>query len=66
MKWEDYKKEKDFVFSKSTGLEQFVSTNIECPICEGMVYKDVGLVLASYPPQYKYKCLRCGWTETYY
>lgn len=66
MKWEDYKKEKTLALSKSNPLEVLSMTNMECPICGNIIYKDVGLVLASNPPQYKYKCLRCGWSDTYY
>lgn len=41
-------------------------TNIKCPKCGKFIYKDVGVVLASYPPQYRYTCINCGWQDTYY
>lgn len=36
-----------------------------CNNCGGHMVT-AGVVLDSYPPQYPYKCEKCGWTETYY
>lgn len=64
--WDEHKKQKDFVLSQSKLLEQLVKTDISCPQCGEELYKDVGVVLASHPPKYNYKCLKCGWSSAYY
>lgn len=60
MKWEDYVKSR-----KTTnipyGLEK---TDIECPKCGKRIYKDTTKILCSYPPQYGFQCIECGWYGT--
>ena len=36
--------------------------DIECPKCSALIYKNISLVLTSYPPQYQFHCEKCGWT----
>ena len=62
MKWEEFKK--DRVEKMSKGLLNAVETDIECPICGKCIYKDMSLVLTSYPPQHRYFCAECGWSGT--
>lgn len=40
-------------------------TNILCPKCGQYIYRDLGTVLTTYPPQYRYEC-ECGWSEVGY
>lgn len=36
-------------------------TNIACPICGRMIYKDTHIALCTYPVQYRYFCDYCEW-----
>ena len=65
MKWEDYKEQETNRF-KEMPPGNWVKTNIECPVCGELVYKNVGLVLACYPPKYQYRCVKCDWFDTWY
>lgn len=38
----------------------------QCPKCGGGMCRNEMLVLASYPPKYKYKCNKCGHVEYQY
>lgn len=62
MEWEEYKKKK-ITFNFNNKLEE---TTIKCPKCGELIYKDVSVVLTSYPPQYRYVCVKCGWQDTYF
>lgn len=37
---------------------------IRCPNCGEIVQVDTSMILTSYPPQYKWECLKCGRTGT--
>ena len=65
MKWEEYKKQETNKFAMFKD-GNWIKTKIECPKCGKPVYKNVGLVLASYPPQYQYRCAECGWFDTWF
>lgn len=56
MTWEEHKK-------KTTPLEYIglKKTDIECPNCGKKIYKRTDIVLASYPPTYRYECKSCDW-----
>lgn len=41
---------------------KYEKTNIECPECNELLYKDISVVLTTYPCKYNYKCFNCGWT----
>lgn len=34
-------------------------TEIECPLCGELIYKDNDMMLPSNPPQYEYRCFGC-------
>lgn len=64
MEWEEYKNKKKKIMSNyNYNLEE---TTIKCPKCGEFIYRDVSVVLASYPPQYKYICIKCDWQDTYF
>lgn len=65
MKWKEFKEQtlNDIALFDSYNWKR---TDIECPVCRGTIYKNIGIVLTSYPPQYQYKCPRCGWFDTWY
>ena len=65
MKWEDFK-DATLKNMESIDFSEWKKTNIECPNCGILIYKNVRYVLACYPPKYKYKCLKCGWTDTWF
>lgn len=65
MKLEEFKnsvKESTTFFYK----ERFEKTNIDCPMCGSLIYRDCSIVLTSDPPQYRYICKSCGWEGTAY
>lgn len=43
-------------------LEGYEKTDIACPKCGAAVWKNVEIVLASYPAKYSYICMKCGWS----
>lgn len=53
----------DFCNEKKGTPEGCEITAIACPCCGRALYKDVSIVLASYPPTYKYFCKECGWWD---
>ena len=62
IKWEDFISPR---YALITDNGKWHPTNIACPKCNGQLYRDTSIVLASYPPQYHYKCIHCGWTGTH-
>lgn len=59
MKWEDF----CHYQSLNTIDVEYEPTNIECPKCGELLKKYIRVVLASYPPKYRYDCLKCGWSD---
>lgn len=57
MTWEEFKN-KQAMPNTPYGFEK---TDIECPVCGELIYKDVQHVLTSYPPQRMYRCFNCEW-----
>lgn len=55
MTWEEFKG-LEIVFP--TDYEQ---TDIECPKCNEHLRRYTGMVIATYPPKYRYDCPKCGW-----
>lgn len=55
--WEDYQKNDEMSFYSHTRE----STNIKCPKCGNLIYRNVQMVLTTYPVQYRYECDACGW-----
>lgn len=43
-------------------MQREVLTNIACEKCGAAVWKDLTMVLTSYPCQYRIYCKKCGWT----
>lgn len=66
MKWEDFKKERELILQRNNPFDRLETTNIECPKCGTLIYRDVGFVLATFPSKYNYKCLECGWKGVSY
>ena len=65
MEWEEYKLQKKDSF-KLKGINEWVGTDIRCPKCGSMVFKNIGTVLSCYPAKYKYGCVSCDWTDVWY
>ena len=63
MEWEEYKDLKSTLMNYRGNLQE---TDIKCPKCGEPIYKDLSIVLTTYPPQYRYTCLKCGWEDTYF
>ena len=40
--------------------------SIKCPKCGQPIYKNTTEVFTSYPCQYEYRCLKCGWHDYAY
>lgn len=61
--WEEFKQGRlDNI--KYIGHNQYQKTDIECPECGQPLYKNVTMILTSYPPQHQYHCMKCDWTGT--
>ncbi len=54
MKWEEFNS--DLAVAK-----RYVLTDIQCPVCGERIYMDTGMVLTTFPEQYQYECVHCGW-----
>ena len=50
----------------SVGIMTEAETNIKCPKCGDLVWKDLTCVMTSYPAQYHIRCKKCGWGGTCY
>ena len=37
--------------------------DVECPKCGEKIYQNYGIVSASFPQKYDYKCAHCGWED---
>ena len=48
MEWEEYKKQEKNKFEIS-GSNDWIKTEIICPKCRSRVYKNIGMVLTTYP-----------------
>ena len=59
MEWSEYQKQR----SANINLSKWEITEIICPECGEPVYRDKSIVLTSYPVQYSYNCLNCGWHD---
>ena len=66
MDWYKYQAEKQRVRNLFNDNHMWIKTEIECPCCGDIIYKNLDLVLTSYPPQYTYKCPKCKWSQTGY
>ena len=62
MTWEEYKNERA-THNIYKNNQHYIKTDIECPKCSALIYKNISLVLTSYPPQYQFHCEKCGWTD---
>ena len=40
-----------------------IETDIDCPHCGKKLYKRIDIVLTTYPPQYRYECKFCHWSD---
>lgn len=45
---------------------KFTPVEIACPKCGSSIYRNDGIILASYPPMRQYKCVECGWFDITY
>ena len=63
MKWEDYVNDRRLT-NIYKGNQHYIRTDIECPECGALIYKNISIILASYPPQYHFHCEKCGWSGT--
>ena len=61
--WKEYKVQSNRATIDSS---QWKKVDVKCPECGQPIYKNITIVLTSYPPQYQYKCFACGWTGTAY
>lgn len=62
--WEEYQK---IVISTNDNIPPFPEykeVECKCPKCGAdHIYKNISEVLTSFPPQYYYKCKKCGWNS---
>lgn len=50
-------------FKHIPGMQEYFEPKYQCPECDGIMCKNTMYVLASFPPQYIYKCNKCGRVE---
>lgn len=58
MTWEEFKQQKSLEYATNLKI-----TDIECPECGNKIYVNTAMVLTTYPPQQRYECLDCGWSD---
>ena len=56
MKWEEFNPWDAY---KETA--RWKETDIECPKCGAKIFRDMAMVLTSYPPKHNYWCKECDW-----
>ena len=63
MTWEEYQNQRrqSNIYKNN---QHYIQTDIECPKCGALIYKNISLILTSYPPQYQFHCEKCGWVGT--
>ena len=66
MKWTDYQIAIRQTYNLFNDGQTWIQTEVECPKCGKFLYKNMSLVLTSYPPKYQYKCSNCKWFQTGY
>ena len=66
MNWYDYQAEKQKKHNLFNDNEIWINTDITCPVCGELIYKNISLTLRSYPAQYIYKCPKCHWQQIGY
>lgn len=61
-------KEYEDVATKTTfqSTNQWSEPKYQCPICNGEMRKNLNIALLTCPPQYTYRCNRCGYIEHQY
>ena len=45
------------------GMQEYFEPKYQCPECDGIMCKNAMMLLPSQPPQYMYKCNKCGRIE---
>lgn len=58
MTWEEFLEQKRVDKYSSDDYER---TDIICPNCGGVVYKNVSAVYLPYPVEHRYECEKCDW-----
>ena len=57
MKWEEYQNIEWALYQNRE------KTTIECPECGALIWRRTDEIFTTYPPQYRYECDCCGWTD---
>ena len=60
---EEYVKQHENIYEMDYSFNQYSDPLYDCPECGGGMCKNLMFVLASAPPQYEYKCNKCGHVE---
>lgn len=66
MDWYKYQAEKQRKRNLFNDNEMWIKTEIECPNCGEIIYKNLTSVLINCPSQYIYKCPKCQWQQMGY
>ena len=63
MTWDEFTQKNE---RPITMYGDFAKTDITCPECGELIYRDVGVLVLSNIPKYKYFCCKCGWEGWWY
>ena len=58
MTWDEFTKKQP---ERITVYGDFAKTNITCPDCGELIYRDMSVVMPTNPPRFQYFCSKCGW-----
>lgn len=62
MTWEEFTNAKKQWIPGMFGDDWMYSiTEIECPDCGELLYRNDSVVLSCWPPAHQYKCMKCNW-----
>ena len=58
MTWDEFTRKNEHHLSVYGTLAE---TDIKCPVCGQLLYRDMTTVVATNPPRFKFVCQNCDW-----
>ena len=58
MTWDEFTKKQT---ERITVYGEFAVTNITCPDCGELIYRDMSVIMPTSPPRFRYICGKCEW-----
>ena len=66
MTWQEYQTMQAAANSKTIQNGYWVKTDVKCPECGELIYKNIGRVFPTSPVKYEYECSNCHWGQVGY